>query len=225
MDQGFRHEVKHVINSIDLLCIRSRLKVVAQTDPHARNGSYFIRSLYFDSLDDRALREKRSGTDPREKFRIRLYNMDPGFIRLEKKTRRGQLSRKDSALLTPREARAIAAGETDWMADCDRPLLRELYVKMRCQGLRPKTVVDYTREPYIYAPGDVRVTFDYDIRTGLHSTDFLDPACITVPAGDAPIILELKWGAFLPDIILDAVTGPTLRPEAFSKYAQSRLYG
>ena len=96
---------------------------------------------------------------------------------------------------------------------------------MRDQGLAPRTIVDYTREPYVYPAGNVRVTFDYDIRTGIHSTDFLNPDCVMIPAGDAPIILEVKWDAFLPDIIRDAVWVPGRHVTAFSKYAQCRIYG
>ena len=91
--------------------------------------------------------------------------------------------------------------------------------------MAPKTIVDYDREPFIYAPGNVRVTFDYNIRTGLNCTDFLDPDCVTIPAGDASIILEVKWDAFLPSIIRDAVQTPGRRVTAFSKYAQCRIYG
>ena len=109
--------------------------------------------------------------------------------------------------------------------DADRPLLRELYVKMRTQGLRPKTIVDYTREPFIYRPGNVRVTLDYDIRSGLGCTDFLNTQAVTVPAGDAPILLEVKWDAYLPDLIRDIVQLPGRRVSAFSKYAQCRIYG
>jgi hypothetical protein len=94
---------------------------------------------------------------------------------------------------------------------------------MRYQGLRPRTIVDYTREPFIYGPGNVRVTFDYNIRTGLNSTDFLNPDCLTIPAPDSGIILEVKWDAFLPAIIRDAVQTPGRRVTAFSKYAQCRM--
>ena len=89
--------------------------------------------------------------------------------------------------------------------------LKELRRKMQTQRLRPKTVVEYRREPFVYAPGNVRVTLDYDIRTGLGGTDFLDPHCLTVPAGDAPVILEIKWDAYLPDIIRDAAALPDRR--------------
>ncbi len=103
----------------------------------------------------------------------------------------------------------------------DRIAIRQ---RMRAQGLRPKTIVDYDREPFVYAPGNVRVTLDYNIRTGLNCTDFLNADCATVPAGDAPIILEVKWDDYLPTIIRDAVQLPGRRAGAFSKYAQCRIY-
>lgn len=89
----------------------------------------------------------------------------------------------------------------------------------------PKTIVDYIREPFVYAPGNVRVTLDYNIRTGLSCVDFLNPDCVTIPAGDPVIILEVKWDAFLPDIIRDALQLTNCRIEAFSKYAACRIYG
>lgn len=222
----YRHEWKHELNYADLLTIRSRIRLVARADPHAKDGKYLIRSLYFDNLNDKALREKIDGVNMREKFRIRYYNGDTSLIHLEKKSKLNGLGTKFSASLSAAEAQRIVDGEIDWMLEAaDRPLLRELYCKMHYQGMRPKTIVDYTREPFVYGPGNVRVTFDYDIRTGLGSTDFLNPETPTVPAGDAPIILEVKWDAYLPDIIRDAVQVPGRRVCAFSKYAQCRVYG
>ena len=225
METAWRHEWKHEISYADLLCIRQRLRAVAETDPHAVDGKYRVRSLYFDTPGDRALREKIDGADPREKFRIRCYNGDASVIRLEKKMRRGGLGTKFSAEVSAEETRKLIAGDLDWMLASGRPLVQELYCKMRYQGMRPKTIVDYTREPFLYRPGNVRVTFDYDIRTGLSCTDFLNPDCVTIPAGDAPILLEVKWDAYLPSVIRDAVQTGNLRASAFSKYAQCRIYG
>lgn len=225
MDLQYRHEWKHELNTADMLMLRPRLQAVMEPDPHAVNGRYYIRSIYFDNLDDKALREKIDGVNLREKFRIRLYNCDPSVIHLEKKSKRGGLGTKFSANLSAEEARKIVDGDLDWMLRSDRPLVQELYCKMRYQGLRPRTIVDYTREPFIYRPGNVRVTLDYDIRTGLDCTDFLNPDAITVPAGDAPILLEVKWDEYLPDIIRDIVQIPSRHVSAFSKYAQCRIYG
>ena len=219
-----RHEWKHEISFMDLLVLRQRLSAVAKRDTHAVNGKYFIRSLYFDNLEDKALREKLDGISRREKFRIRYYNNDTSVINLEKKSKIGGLGNKQSANLTAEEAQWIVDGKLDWMIHSNRPLIQELYVKMTTEGLRPKTIVDYTREPFIYAPGNVRVTLDYDIRTGLSCVDFLNPDCPTIPAGDGKIILEVKWDEFLPGIIRDAVQLENRRVGAFSKYAACRIY-
>ena len=220
----YRHEWKHELTWADVLAIRQRLRAVALPDPHAVDGRYLIRSLYFDTLSDKALREKLDGVNRREKFRIRYYNRDPRVIHLEKKSKLNGLGTKASAVLTAQEAQCIVDGDFDWMPDSGRPLVQEFYSKLRA-GLRPRTIVDYTREPFVYPPGNVRVTFDYDIRTGLQCTDFLNPDCTTIPAGDAPILMEVKWDAYLPDIIRDAVQVPGRRAAAFSKYAQCRVYG
>lgn len=225
MATDFRHEWKHVLNYADLLTLRHRLGAVMERDPHAVDGKYHIRSLYFDNPDDKALREKIDGVNVREKFRIRLYNWDTSLIKLEKKSKRNGLGTKYSANLTAEEAQKIVDRDLDWMMASDQALVQELYCKMRYQRLEPKTIVDYTREPFIFRPGNVRVTLDYDIRTGQERTDFLDPEVVTIPAGDAPILVEVKWDEFLPTIIRDAVTLPDRRVGSFSKYAQCRVYG
>ena len=220
----FRHEVKLEINYLDRLTIRNRLSAVARPDPHAIDGKYLIRSLYFDNLEDKALMEKIDGVSKREKFRIRYYNGDTSIIHLEKKSKVNRLGNKSSASLTVEQAQSIVDGNIDWMLDSDQVLIRELYTKMKIEGIAPKTIVDYTREPFVFPAGNVRVTLDYDIRSGMRCTDFLNPDCVTVPASDA-IIMEVKWDAFLPDIIRDAVSLNSRHEGAFSKYATCRIYG
>lgn len=221
----YRHEWKHVIGASDMIAIRQRLRAVAQVDANAVDGKYLVRSLYFDNLSDQALREKIDGVNCREKFRIRYYNGDTSEIQLEKKAKWNSLGTKDRAVLNAEEARRIVDGELDWMLTDDRPLVQELYVKMKNGGFRPKTIVDYTREPFVYAPGNVRVTLDYNIRTGLHCTDFLNGNCVTISAGNDVTILEVKWDAFLPSVIRDAVQLKNRQSTSFSKYAACRIYG
>lgn len=221
---NFRHEWKHEISLSDFAALRHRLSVVAQSDAHAIDRTYDIYSLYFYNLSDKALREKLDGVNNREKFRLRYYNKNLSLIHLEKKSKQNGLSSKDTAAITAEETQAIIDGDYTWMAASSQPLIRELYFKMTVQQLRPKTIVAYTREPYIFPAGNVRVTIDYNIRTGLRCTDFLNPELITIPAGNAPIILEVKWDAFLPDIIRDAVQLNNRHSCAFSKYAACRIY-
>ena len=219
-----RHEVKHCISLSDYYELRTRLSIVLERDSHAgEDGSYTIRSLYFDNADDKALREKLDGVRDRDKYRLRYYNSDTGFINLEKKSKRGQWCTKESVSITEEECRRILDGDTEWMRLRDG-LLQECWRKMSFEGMKPQTIVEYVRDPYIYPVGNVRVTLDHDIRTGMRSTDFLDPGSITVPVVDNAIILEVKWDNCLPDLIKDVVRIPGRRASAFSKYAASRVY-
>lgn len=223
MREDYRHEVKHEISYSDLLDIRRRMSAVARRDLHAKDGKYHIRSLYFDNPEDKALREKLLGVAKREKYRIRCYDGDTGFIRLERKTKIGGLGTKDMAPLTAEQVMRIVKGDTEWLIDEENELLRQFYAAVKNGRLQPKTVVDYTREPFIYDPGNVRVTLDYDVRSGLKLTDMLDFSAPTIPLKEAPIILEVKWDHFLPEVIRQAVQLP-VREQAYSKYAACRMY-
>ena len=220
----FRHELKQEITYADMLVLRQRLKTVMQKDSHATDGRYEIRSLYFDNLNDKALREKIDGVNVREKFRIRYYNGDTALINLEKKSKINGICLKESVSLTIEQTETILNGDYTWMTESKESLVRELYIKMKHEGLRPKTIVDYTREPFIFRPGNVRITLDYNIRTGLSAVDFLNNSCVTVPIANNPIILEIKWDEYFPDIIKDIIQLNRGRIGAFSKYAACRMY-
>lgn len=222
---NFRHEWKHEIPLGDVQYLRSRLSAVMCIDQYAKNGSYTVNSLYFDTPDNRALREKINGVGHREKFRLRYYNNDTSAVLLEKKLKTGGLCAKLQAELALEDTLALVHGKYKIFERNCPPLLLELYQKMAVQGLRPRTIVQYTREPFVYAPGNVRVTLDHHIRTGTISCEFLDHGCCTIPIPNDSAVLELKWDSFLPSIIRDIVQNPGTRTAAFSKYAACRIYG
>lgn len=221
----FRHEMKIEISPSDVMQIRMRLNALMKKDPHGENGRYEVRSLYFDTVQDHALMEKIDGVNQREKYRIRMYDKRADFLRLEVKRKISGLTNKESAVIGRERVEAILSGDTSWMPLSECALIRNLYDRMKYEGFRPRTIVEYTREAYVYEAGNVRVTFDSDIRTGMTGTDFLNPDCVTVPAWDGRILLEVKWDEFLPDIIRDAIHADGRVAGAFSKYAQARIYG
>lgn len=220
-----RHELKHTISPGDDLVVSHRLRKLFPHDQYAgADGSYRVSSLYFDTPSDKALRQKIDGINDREKFRIRHYNGDLSFIRLEKKFKRGGLCGKRSARLTAGQVAQILAGDIGFLLESGDPLLQELYSKMRGQLLMPKTVVTYDREAFCFAPGNVRVTIDRNLRTGLTGTDFLDPRLPHVPVHDDLSVLEIKYDEFLPEIVSAAVRIPNRMAGAYSKYAVCRRY-
>ncbi len=215
----YRHEYKYPISKSEGVLLAGRLSSVLTPDRHAEGGSYTIRSLYFDDWHNKALFEKLDGTDPREKFRIRIYNGRDDYICLEKKVKKGELTQKLQTVLTREQCDAIIGGRIDGLWRRGDALLAELYTHMR-EGLRPKTIVEYDRVPYVYAPGNVRVTVDKNIRSGAASTNlFGDIPLVPVSSMD---VLEVKFDAYLPDIVRMLTAGLESRRTAVSKYALCR---
>lgn len=220
-----RHELKHSINPQDDLILTARLRKLFRHDEHAgSHGSYRVSSIYFDTPYDKALRQKIDGVNSREKFRIRYYGTDTSFIRLEKKFKINGLCGKHSAKMTKEQAGRILSGDINFLMGEEHPLLLELYSKMRGQLLAPRTIVTYHREAFLYEPGNVRITIDRDLRSGLASTDFLNPELHHTPVHDGLAVLEVKYDAFLPELVRMAVQIPARHAAAYSKYAACRRY-
>lgn len=218
-----RYELKHYINYADVIELKSRLPYVARPDENSNGeGGYRVKSLYFDNYNDKALKEKIDGVNDREKFRLRLYNDDTSFIRLEKKSKRNGICFKESAIVSEEECRRLLDGDYVVLKENKNPLCLELYAKMSFQHLRPKNIVDYRREAYVYPIGNVRVTIDYDIRTSLSIYDFLKPDPVLIPIPGV-YILEVKYDNFLPEIIRGIVSLSSRTSSAFSKYAATRI--
>lgn len=218
----FRHEYKNMINYSDLIQLRRRLSAIFPHDENAgEDGRYIVKSLYFDNFMDKALREKVDGISKREKFRIRYYGNDTSFIKLEKKSKINGLCNKQSAPLSAEECEKIISGDIGFLMDSDYELLKELYTKMKYQVLRPKCIVMYTRESFVYGPGNVRVTIDTDISGTNAIKDFFNPELKPLRLRNTSV-LEVKWDEYLPQIVRDAVQMKTRRSVAFSKYAAVR---
>ena len=222
MDENGRHEIKHHISRADRLILMARLPRVMKPDEFSsRDGGYRVRSLYFDDYNDTALNEKLAGVDNREKFRLRLYNGDASFIRLEKKSKRAGLCYKEKAAISREACDALIGGDYSVLKEAgELPL--ELYAKMRGQNLRPKIIVDYWREAYVYPACNARVTVDSDLRSSSSLHAFTRPQLAAVPA-QSGCILEVKFDGFLPDVIRALLSPLGREPSSFSKYAATRM--
>lgn len=223
MTNQFRHELKHVINAMDAEELRRRLGASLPMDVHSgQGGSYLIKSLYFDTPSDLALREKVDGVLRRVKFRIRSYNNDLNFIRLEKKIKVDQLTKKESTTLSLHATRRLLQGDIGVLMQNADPLCLELYARMQTQALRPRCVVEYTRQAFVFRPGNVRITLDTGIRGANNPNAFLQTQMPSIPVGNLGI-LEIKYDQFCPQYVVDLCQLSSRKAGAFSKYAAVRL--
>ena len=226
MDSGkeqirWRHEIKYMCSVMQMAVIENKISVFCDIDEHAgTSGQYTVRSLYFDDCHDNAYYENETGVDPRQKYRIRLYNGDIQHLFLERKRKQNGKTYKESISFPVEQCAEILQGDWFCFDMKDRPpLFQQFYLEYRTKLLRPKMIVEYERVPYIYSAGNVRITFDKNISACGNVEDFLQKELITRPVmPEGQHILEEKYDALIPDYLYNALSGEKLRQTTYSKY-------
>ena len=215
----FRHELKYLINYGDAELIKQRLRTVLREDSHTIGGKYHIRSLYFDDYFNTAYYDKLDGADGRKKYRIRLYNLEDNFIRLECKIKSGAYISKLSAPVTKAETDKIFEGDYGFLLSSEHEICRQFYYECVSNVMRPKVYVDYEREPYIMESGDVRITFDSDVRGAYPCEGITGEGMVFGYVLDpGKLIMEVKFTEFLPEIVRQILPSRAMEQSAVSKY-------
>ena len=222
----YRHELKYVISTGEVVLIQNRLERLIPLDSHVGTaGFYSIRSLYFDDYENRCFFENENGIDPREKFRIRIYNHTTDRIVLECKRKERGKTLKTSCPLTLEQTRMLMAGTPLPHIASQPEVLRKLILQMLTRRMRPVVIVEYERIPYTYQDGNVRITLDKNICSSSCIRNFLDeqiPKRPVMPLGQQ--LLEVKFDERLPDFIHHSLDLHSLSRTAYSKYYLCRKY-
>ncbi len=217
--ERYRNEWKYLIDTSQKELVCKRLSPILKLDKHAKNGGYMLRSLYFDDYFNTAYEEKDAGVKLRKKYRIRIYNCSDSSIKLERKKKYGAYIFKESASLTKEEVYKIIDGDYDFLLQSDKSLCREFYYECVSNVMRPRTIVDYDREPWIMDEGTVRITFDMDVRAAIGSFDIFDPTLPALPVLEpGKCVMEVKFTEFLPTAVKDILPDRASEFTAVSKY-------
>lgn len=238
----WRHELKYLIDEATFQQLFFSLRPILHADTHAVGSKldgfthYRIRSLYFDDHSKSGIFDKLTGADPRHKYRIRIYNDSEQTIRLEKKMKWGRLTQKHSAPLSRSQVDRLLEGDAaslvDRMLKDPRreatqllPLTGQFYADIRNLLLRPALLVDYDRLPLVWPDGNVRITFDRFLSTGIYRQDLWDKDAAMLPVLDpGEVILEVKYDHFLPDFIRHLLPLAGASPLSISKYVQCAAF-
>ena len=226
-EKAYRHELKYYINRGEYTLLSAKLARTMRRDTFAEqgDGEYFIRSLYFDDIDDSFFQDKLDGVDERDKYRVRMYNMRETPIKLERKHKKDGVVQKDSIDLTRQECERLILGDASFLLRRTEPLARQFFREFVLRNLRARVIVDYMREPYVFAVEDVRVTFDKNIRTAYRALSFFDPNLVTYPAIDEfDMVLEVKFNRYLPTYIRALLQTQSHARSAISKYCLGRKF-
>ena len=222
----YRNELKFICSEAACRVLECRIKGIMRQDPHVgHDGTYRIRTLYFDDRNDSAYYENENGIRKREKFRIRIYNGDASNITLECKEKINGLNHKYQTALAEWQFKQILSPEQFSPEDITDPLIQQLYKEQCTRMLKPKVIVDYVRTPYVYPDGNVRITFDKNLSASNDIVSFLKKDIPLVPVMPQGVcILEVKYDDFLPHFIYEIMQTGRLRQTTFSKYYICRSF-
>lgn len=228
----YRVEDKYFIYEDQIAYLTNRLQEIMSYDEHSSGGGYRIRSVYFDDTNDSALFENEAGVDEREKFRIRTYERDDSFIRLEEKSKKSGLTHKESVMIGKDTVKNLlkdgcsaerAILHSGSLLSEDGFLFKKLYGKMNTLLLHPVTIVEYERQAFVENVGNVRITFDKNIGASEYVDRFFEDDVYTKPVlPTGTHILEVKYDEFLPEYIQQILEIGSLQRTAFSKYTMAR---
>lgn len=226
MNEVYRQEKKYFMNLLDMAQLAARLDQVMLRDAHSGAQGYAIRSLYFDSLDERDYQEKVDGIELRRKLRLRIYDPAADFAMLEMKQKEGIYQKKRSLRIARADAEALVRGCYDSLLSYPDPFAAECYGLMTMWCYRPKTIVEYRRLAYIARENKIRITFDRDIRANEACCDLFSPNLNLYPVLDPfNLVLEVKYNGFLLSYIKDLVNGANRSELSVSKYCLARSAG
>lgn len=220
----YRHELKFKISNSAAEVLKQKLSLILKKDKNAyySDGSYLIKSLYFDDLDSSSYYEKMDGVLYRKKYRIRIYNNNDEFIRLEKKMKHNTYTAKEQILISKDIYSKILNGKLDEI-DSPTGLLEEFITNSKTKHLVPSVIVLYHRTAFTYPISEVRITFDSHIQSGLYNYDLFDKQ---VPMYDVSEpgkqVLEVKFNEVLPLHIANILNDIPSCKEAVSKFAICR---
>ncbi len=219
-----RHEIKYYINDSVYHTLRGRLRTVAGADPNMKEeDGYLISSLYFDDVYHSAMNEKQAGICFRKKYRLRCYNRQDTRINLECKRKYGEYISKDSMAVSRGEYDAMLAGNYDVLMEHPDTVGREVYALHHARLLKPVVAVEYLREAYVLAQGNVRITFDKEISASVNDYDvFSEYYEVQKVLEPGIMVLEVKFDDYLPDMIYQILKTAMTNKCAISKYVMCR---
>lgn len=222
----YRHEFKYICSDAQLECIKRRLVGLMHYDKHTDiNGTYNVRSVYFDDYHNTYYSENTNGVDPREKFRIRIYNSQDSTISLERKRKERGMTNKESVRIERELCDMILSDKVSFLNLSGNHVWNCFANKYNNYQLRPKVIVDYDRTVFVCPLGNVRITFDRNISSSVDYSNFFKQSLKKRPIMECgQNVLEVKYDEVLPDYIYKAIELENLQRTSFSKYYLCRTY-
>lgn len=218
----YRSERKYLISFPDAARLKTWLTAFLCSDEHGEQGTYRVKSLYYDTPDGRDFREKLDGLEKRQKLRLRIYDENQPVAKLELKSKNGDLQHKTSLEVSRTDAEILAKGVYTPLFSYGGEDAMKFYTILSLHRYRPAVVIEYDRTAFSYREFDVRLTFDSHIRSSETNLNLYERQLPWNPVFRDAVILEVKFNDVLPNFIRKLLQPCHLTAISFSKYCSGR---
>lgn len=226
MNNNLRQEKKFLITVDRYVKYAHYFEQLLAQDIHNNGLGYLVRSLYFDTLQDRDYYEKLNGIEIRRKIRLRIYDTEGDVALLEVKQKQGAQQLKRSLKIAKEDAIRLTKGEYTCLLKYKEPFAAECFATMNTLGYRPKSIVQYYRKAFVARENNTRLTFDYSILATENCFDLFSEKLSLYPILDSyHVILEVKYKDFLLSYIKEIINQCDQSEISISKYCLSRSIG
>ncbi len=223
MNEVLRQEKKYLISTSQYYRFSQQLSQILSLDSHSQGEGYIIRSLYFDTLEDRDYHEKEDGLELRRKIRLRNYGAQTPFALLEMKQKQGDMQKKRSLKMSKEDAHRVIQGDYSVLLRYQEPFAAECFSILNMYCYRPKAVITYHRKALVAKENKIRITFDHHIKGTESCFDIFSDKLLENSILDPYlVVLEVKFNGFLLGYIKEMLNECDLSQQSVSKYCLGR---
>lgn len=212
-----RYEIKYILTEEEY---RALLPIISCHMHPDHFGNSTVRSLYFDTWDDRLIRRSMEKPVYKEKLRLRSYATadaeDGVFVELKKKYRHVVYKRR--LFLSYGTAMEWLSGKTE--APFSTQIAREISYFLSYYGpLRPAMLLFYDREAFVGEEGDgLRLTLDRNVLAKTEGLSLSEQVSGTPLLEEGRVLMEVKCNGGMPLWLVRALSERGIYKTSFSKY-------
>lgn len=220
-----RRELKYSISDVDYYKFVNLFSEILTSDKNNKANGYKIRSLYFDSIDNCDYYSKMGGEEVRKKIRLRIYNTEDKFVKLEIKRKININQIKETTTISREDAISLINKDYGVLLKYNNSIAQTAYNIMVIGQYSPVVLVDYNRRAYLHEENNIRVTLDSDIRSSESNFDMFSDKVMLAPVFDHyDGLLEVKYNGELFNWISQTISGLDMVNKSLSKYCSSRRF-
>lgn len=223
VEQVLRQEKKYLLNYLEFRKFANLFEQILMSDPHNGYDGYIVRSLYFDTLENKDFYLKEMGVETRRKIRLRIYDPKDNFAMLEIKQKQGENQMKRSLKISKKDALELIHGKYECLLNYKEEFALECYSYMKTEGYIPVCIVQYNRKAFLCKENKTRITFDSNIIATESNFNIFDENLPMYPVFPKfNIVLEVKYNQFLLSYVKDLIKTVDKSQISASKYCLAR---